>query len=326
MNFLSFEYVQAIHRAGTIRGAAEALYVSPQALSEHLGKLEKELGAPLFRRTKPLSLTEAGERFLSCAQTCLEAKGRLEAELAAIAGQNDSHISIGVPTGMPPPMLLPFLSYFRHAHPELTVTITELSTRTGVLKEIPGHIDALFGEMRADSDRLQYYNVFSSSRFVVALHRELLRASLGWMAADGIEARVRAGEVLNLAEFQRCPFVLKRTGSIVRDNEDRLFQAADFVPRGIMETGDMELTVRMVLLKEAAVYFPEPVAKANFMLPTAFEQDSAILLCPVQAENERWDLSIGYDRYHRIPDGMVCLAEAAKVYYESVLGGESFGQ
>lgn len=320
MNFLNFEYIQAIHRAGTIRGAAEALYVSPQALSEHLGKLEKELGVPLFHRTKPLTLTEAGELFLTCAQTCLEARERLEAELAAISQQNDSHISIGVPTGMPPPMLLTFLNYFRHAHPELTVTITELATHTGALRSIPGHIDAMFGEFRQDDDRLRYFTVLTSTRFVVALHRELLYASLGRQDAAVIERRVRAGEASSLADFQRCPFVLKRTGSIVRDNEDRLFQAADFVPKGIMETGDMELTVRMVLLKEAAVYFPEPVAKANFTLPTAFENDSSILLCPVQAENEQWDLSIGYDRYRRIPDGLVCLAEAAKVYYESVLG------
>ena len=45
MNFLNFEYVLAIGRMGTIRGAAEELYISPQALSEHLKKLEKELGA-----------------------------------------------------------------------------------------------------------------------------------------------------------------------------------------------------------------------------------------------------------------------------------------
>ena len=320
MNFLSFEYILAIHKAGTIRGAADALYVSPQALSEHLGKLEKELGAPIFRRTKPLTLTEAGERFVACAQTCLEAKGRLEAELAVLVRQNDSHISVGVPTGMPPPMLLSFLSYFRHAHPEMTATITELATHTGALRSIPSHIDAVFGEFRRDDDRMQYYTVLTSTRFVVALHRELLYASLGQQAASVIERRVEAGEASNLADFQLCPFVLKRTGSIVRDNEDRLFQAADFVPKGIMETGDMELTVRMVLLGEAAVYFPEPVAKANFMLPTAFEKDSSILLCPVKAENEQWDLSIGYDRYRHIPDGVACLAEAARVYYESVLG------
>ena len=293
MNFLNFEYIQAIHRAGTIRGAADALYVSPQALSEHLGKLEKELGAPLFHRTKPLTLTEAGELFLACAHTCLEARERLEAELAAISQKNDNHISIGVPTGMPPPMLLPFLNYFRHAHPELAVTITELATHTGALRSIPGHIDVMFGEFRQDDDRLRYFSVLTSTRFVVALHRELLYASLGRQDAAVIERRVRAGEMSGLADFQRCPFVLKRTGSIVRDNEDRLFQAADFVPRGIMETGDMELTVRMVLLKEAAVYFPEPVAKANFSLPTAFEKDNSILLCPVKADNEQWDLSIG---------------------------------
>ena len=69
MNFLNFEYMLTIARVGTIRGAAEALYISPQALSEHLKKLELEIGTPLFQRTKPLTLTEAGRQFLICAET-----------------------------------------------------------------------------------------------------------------------------------------------------------------------------------------------------------------------------------------------------------------
>ena len=74
VNFLNFEYVLTIHKAGTIRAAADELYISPQALSEHLGKLERELGTPLFHRTTPRTLTEAGEEFLSCAEACLEAR------------------------------------------------------------------------------------------------------------------------------------------------------------------------------------------------------------------------------------------------------------
>lgn len=103
VNFLNFEYVLTIHKAGTIRAAADELYISPQALSEHLGKLERELGTPLFHRTKPLTLTEAGEEFLSCAEACLEARRRLDTKLSSIAQRDNQRIALGVPTGMPPP-------------------------------------------------------------------------------------------------------------------------------------------------------------------------------------------------------------------------------
>ena len=320
MNFLSFEYVLAIARAGTLRGAAETLYVSPQALSEHLGKLERELGVALFLRTKPLTPTPDGERFLACAETCLTAKQELETELAALSRQNDDRVSLGVPSGMPPPLLLSFLTYFRHARPDLTVTVTELSTRTGALRELPGHIDAVLGEFREEDGRIRYRSILESRRFVVALRRELMRRSLPPVEAEQTERKVRAGEPVALSVFRDCPFVLKRTGSIVRQNEDRMFGAVGFSPRGTMETGDMELTVRMVLLGEAAVFLPEPVARANLLLPAPPETDASLLLCPVDVGQERWVLSLGLDRYRRVPRAVDALAEIAAAYYEKALG------
>ena len=320
MNFLNFEYVLSIRKIGTIRGAAEELFVSPQALSEHLGKLERELGAPLFHRTKPMTLTEAGERFVVCAEACLEAKKRFEVELAAISQKNDRHISLGVPTGMPPPMLLSFLSYFRNSHPELTITTTELPTRTGAFNEIPGHIDAVIGEFQEENSKLLYTPILQSSRFVVAIHRELLCKTVGADTAERIIADVKQDVPISLSEFRNCPFVLKRSGSITRSNEDRLFRNANLQPKGDMETGDMELTVRMVLLGEAAVYFPEPVARANLMLPSVSGQNDSILLCLTETNGELWQLSVGYSRYRHIPESVTVLVEAAKTYYQSVLG------
>lgn len=319
MNFLNFEYVLSIRKIGTIRGAAEELFISPQALSEHLGKLERELGTPLFYRTKPMTLTESGERFVAFAECCLDARKQFEAELSSIRQKNDRHISIGVPTGMPPPMLLSFLSFFRSTHPEYSINTVELPTRTGAFNEIPNHIDAVIDEFRTENSKLLYTPILQSNHFVVAIHQGLLKKSIGADRAEEIKARIRKNLPISLSEFQTCPFVLKRAGSITRSNEDRLFSAVSFQPRGEMETGDMELTVRMVLGGEAAVFFPEPVARANLflsMLPEAKE----ILLCPIRAEHELWQLSVGYGRYRHIPERVNILVEAAKAYYQSTLG------
>ena len=320
MNFLSFEYFLAICRAGTLRGAAETLYISPQALSEHLNKLEKKLGVPLFLRTKPLTLTAAGSHFLTLAETCLAAKKEFDTELEAVARENENRLSLGVPIGMPPPLLLSFLAYFRRLHPELTVSVTELPSRTGAFAEIPRHVDAVFGELRGDESRVQHRTILRSGRFVVALRRELLYASLAPAEAERAEVSARGGVPVDMALFRGCPFVRKRSGSIIRQNENRLFHAAGYTPTGSMETGDMEMTVRLVLLGEAAVFFPEPVARANLVIPASFETDRSLLLCPVRTEAEEWVLSLGVDRYRSVPAGVAVLEEAARNYYEKMLG------
>ena len=71
MNFLSCEYFVAIYRAGSIRKAAGELFITQQALSGQLNKLERELGIQLMLRTTPVELTEAGDQFLLAATRIL---------------------------------------------------------------------------------------------------------------------------------------------------------------------------------------------------------------------------------------------------------------
>ena len=68
MNFLNIKYFIAIAEEQNISAAARKLYVSQQSLSEHLKKLETEIGAPLFIRGNTITLTVAGECFLDGAK------------------------------------------------------------------------------------------------------------------------------------------------------------------------------------------------------------------------------------------------------------------
>ena len=63
MNFLNIKYFIAIAEEESISAAARKLFVSQQSLSEHLKKLENQIGVPLFNRETPLSLTVAGETY-----------------------------------------------------------------------------------------------------------------------------------------------------------------------------------------------------------------------------------------------------------------------
>lgn len=66
MQIKQFEYIQEIARQGSVKQAAEKLYISQQALSESVRSLEKELEFQIFSRTnKGIIVTEKGEKFLA---------------------------------------------------------------------------------------------------------------------------------------------------------------------------------------------------------------------------------------------------------------------
>lgn len=82
MTSLEIEAFLAVHNAGSVTKAAERLYISQSSLSTRLRTLERELGCPLFHRSKGsrgLSLTPEGERFLPLARQHKDLEDKMRA-------------------------------------------------------------------------------------------------------------------------------------------------------------------------------------------------------------------------------------------------------
>jgi DNA-binding transcriptional LysR family regulator len=82
MQFSALRYFLETARVGTIRGAAEKLYVAPSAVSRQIALLEQTFGMPLFdRHAAGMRLTPAGEVFASQARATLRDFERLHSEI-----------------------------------------------------------------------------------------------------------------------------------------------------------------------------------------------------------------------------------------------------
>ena len=69
MDTKQIEYILKIAEENNITKAAGKLFITQSALNQQLIKLEKELGTPLFHRSRTnWHLTEAGERLLRLAK------------------------------------------------------------------------------------------------------------------------------------------------------------------------------------------------------------------------------------------------------------------
>lgn len=105
---------------GSLRQAAVAQGITPQAASQALAQLEAHLGVRLFHRTtRRLSLTEEGQRFLAAAAPGLQALQRAlhvaRQGTDAIAGP----LRIVAPRSVMLPLLWPVLDEFCARHPDV---------------------------------------------------------------------------------------------------------------------------------------------------------------------------------------------------------------
>lgn len=115
------------YELGNFTQAAKALGVTPQAVSRAVAKLERELGAALFRRnTRALSPTPAShDYYLACSQA-LEQLERAQDALKSVGDTPSGLVRISAPTTYGHHRLLPTLSEFQRRHPQITLEV-ELS-------------------------------------------------------------------------------------------------------------------------------------------------------------------------------------------------------
>jgi DNA-binding transcriptional LysR family regulator len=71
-----------VARCGSFAAAADALWLTPSAVSQQMAALEREVGAKLFERSRRgVLLTDAGTRLLAHADALLERLAQAEADL-----------------------------------------------------------------------------------------------------------------------------------------------------------------------------------------------------------------------------------------------------
>ena len=72
MDFREMLYITAVADCRSVTAAAKRLYISQPSLSYIISKVEQDVGVKLFdRRTYPLTLTYAGEKYVDTARKIL---------------------------------------------------------------------------------------------------------------------------------------------------------------------------------------------------------------------------------------------------------------
>lgn len=131
-----FEYIDAVVRAGSIRRASEALYITPSALDRRIQQIEEELGTQIFERhSKGMRLTAAGEIFLDYVRRHMADLDRVRSEIEGLKGLRKGHVSVVASQALALKFLPEQIRLFRERHPGVSFSI-RIADRGEALKAL----------------------------------------------------------------------------------------------------------------------------------------------------------------------------------------------
>ena len=122
MDTRQIEYILQIAEENNITKAAEKLFITQSALNQQLLKLERELGTPLFQRTKnKWCLTDAGRIYVEGARKMMQIKKDTYNQLYDVSLLRKGLLNIGLCPGRGLDMFTAIYPELHRSMPNLTI-------------------------------------------------------------------------------------------------------------------------------------------------------------------------------------------------------------
>ncbi len=253
MDLRQIEYVVGVIDHGTFTAAATHLHVSQPSLSQGIGRLETELGVPLFQRlARGVSPTAAGDAFVGPARQMLRDLAVLEESVRAVAGLERGTLDLVALHTLAADPLAGFVGAFRRAHPQIVVRVTEPESANAVAERVrDGRAEVGLAELPVMGD-------------------DLATTSLGNQELVVIFPPGDMPDVVRIEDLADSPLVTSPVGTSTRRLVSEAFAAAQLEPRIAVETEQREAILPLVLAGAGIAFVPAGMAQ------TAAEQGAEV--------------------------------------------------
>ncbi len=224
MNITSLFYFAEAAKDLNITQTAARLFISQQTLSNHIQRLENDLGAKLFYRRPSLVLTAAGEHVLAFAATVATEHTNLKDILSDIGKQERGIIRIGVSVSRGNSILPAILPRFSERYPNIEIRFTGAVSASLSQLVMKHELDFAVVLGTDHPPQLATHYLMDEQIYLCVADR-LLNACYPEDAA-AIKTRSAAGA--RVEDFSRLPFALfsNKLGDLIQ----RCFDAAGIAP------------------------------------------------------------------------------------------------
>ncbi|MFF9273874.1 LysR family transcriptional regulator [Streptomyces griseosporeus] len=134
--------LRTLREQGTVTATAEALRMTPSAVSQQLTNLARQLGVPLLRaRGRRVELTDAARLVLRHAEAVFEQLERADAELTAYLRGDAGEVRVGAFSTAVPALVVPAVRGLRATHPRVSVRVRETEAQEAYELLAAGDVD-----------------------------------------------------------------------------------------------------------------------------------------------------------------------------------------
>ncbi|KAF0814774.1 HTH-type transcriptional regulator PgrR [Andreprevotia sp. IGB-42] len=226
---------------GSLRKAASAQGMTPQAVSQALAQLEQHLGVRLLHRTtRNIALTDEGKHFLEAAQPALAALERALQRVRTAKDEIAGPLRIVGPRSTFAPLLWPVIDEFCRQHPDVQPDV-QLDDSIG--NWVQDRVDVGFRIGTPPDDGLIARRLFPVQLIICAAPEYLLRHGAPQTLED--LATHRSNVFRHPGTGQLLPWYLQRDGEIIHHK----------VPFAL-STNDAELEMQAVLSGQVMAQLP----------------------------------------------------------------------
>lgn len=263
ITMLQLEYFLAINEARNISKAAQKLMVAQQTLSRSLNSVEKELGASLFERGTPLTLTQSGELFLKYAQEAVEKRSTLSDSINDITGNICGTIRFGISYNRSPVLLPDTIAEFQLRYPKVEFYIFEGNHQEIKQAMLNRQIDLAVEHLPFNSADISEEPIMRDNLYLI-IPSVLLAQRYGENAPEALKTLERGDDIRPLTDF---PFLLNKKGNSIRAAMETIFDKELLRHTVAMETENMETLFRMSMLGRGVTVYPGSFISAGKLAP-----------------------------------------------------------
>jgi DNA-binding transcriptional LysR family regulator len=244
----SLRYFREVARHGSLRRAAERLFVAQSAISRQIVALEEELGVQLFeRRARGMAPTAAGRLLLEFADDSRLRLDALRAQIHEYETLHRGHVDVACVEGLLAGLVTAFTERFLAEHEGLNLDVSAYGSQR-VAEAVAEH-EVDFGIVFGGSPRRDLLEL--------AFMRQPLCAIVRPTHPLGRRRKCR------LADVARWPIVLPNRSFGIRQLIDRVRAIHRLELHTVVETNTLAFAWRLVLASDRVTFLPLDSVRAE---------------------------------------------------------------
>ena len=235
MDLKQLEYIVGIAEEKNITKAAKKLYITQSALNQTLLKLEKEIGEPLFERSKlNLYLTEIGKIYVEQAKKILEIRKETYEKMDEIKGDYNSIIRVGLTPERGMLMFLSIYPIFHEIYPNIKIEALELSVEEQHKMIEERKLDIGFVNVAESQKKSNIYQEIRKEKLVLAIPNKIFK-------------NLKSKNIQNiLDEIVKEDIAMLPQNTTIRKVIDEYLKKYQLFPKILFESKNSSLLIKMV--------------------------------------------------------------------------------